>query len=623
MSQLLEKLSKDPRQNIEQRHKILALASKDLGFRAEVKELFHRDPLFAFNGFFYTLDVRRKPIHHLPFCTYPFQDESILIVKEHIDEGKDIIIEKSRDMGWSWMVIDMFMWYWLNPRGGADFLLGSRIEDYVDKKGDMRSLVEKARYTLYRLPKWLRPRGFNKKQHDNFMRLVNPETGSSITGESNNPNWSTGGRYKAALLDEFAKWEGSDKSAWTAAGDATPCRIGLSTPFGAGGQYYDLVHDPLKKIRILTTHWSLHPRKRDGLYCVWPRPENAAEVVNEYRWKGLRSIWYDQEDKRRSRQEMLQEIDIGYLGSGNPVFDGKCLYRIEILLKSEREAVAYMEVPEGLAEVRESPKPDEAEGYVFIYEKPNPNEYYLVTADVVEGIEGGDYAVVHVLNRRTESVVASYFCNIDEVSLARVVVAITFYYTTPTKRPYWAIETVGPGLSTFDHIMENYYLPNAFMMPTGFDHALQRPTFKKGWWTSTTSKQAIIGAIKSWLLTGTGWAPIRTVKEMTTFVRNKAGKAGAKEGCNDDEVMAFGIALKVNEILPMPEDIELVPRLENGLPETLYKPKKVEEPKSLEEECFEHLIAKKEMEESFNEDEFIADSIGCIIDPMEELGLFD
>ncbi len=116
---------KEHRENLEWRYKILLKAKEDREYRIAVRELFFRDPLFAFNAFFYTFDPRKRPFHHQPFCTYEFQDETILALVKQINAGEDIVLEKSRDMGCSWMIILVFLWFWLNPSGGADFLLGS------------------------------------------------------------------------------------------------------------------------------------------------------------------------------------------------------------------------------------------------------------------------------------------------------------------------------------------------------------------------------------------------------------------------------------------------------------------------------------------------------------------
>lgn len=548
---MIQEYPKTYNENLAWRRGVLIRAKEDAKYRRKTKELFFRDVLFAFNTFFYTLDVRKRPFHHQPFCTYDYQDVVILQIKAHIERGQDLALEKSRDMGVSWMVILVYLWFWLDPKGGADFLLGSRIEDYVDKKGDMRTLFEKARYTYYRLPSWLRPKGFRQKVHDNYMRLQNPESGASITGESNNANWSTGGRYLSTFCDEFAKWEGTDTAAWTAAGDATPCRIAVSTPFGAAGEYYNLVTDG--KTRKLTLHWSLHPKKAVGLYCVFPKPEDAADVVNSDTWTGLRSPWYDSECIRRRPEEIAQELDIDYIGAGSPVFKGVMGKRLAQLLRYTRDPLMFFKVEFGQLSLTGVTNINSVEDYIRIYEEPSKDHSYVVSCDVAEGKDSGDFGIIKVLNRETESIAASYSSQVDEIQLARVLVAITKHYTLKgCEAPWWAVEANGPGLATFDLATELYDLPNAFMMPT-YDVVKQSPSFRKGWWTSTNSKRALVSGIKKWLLDATGWCDTRCAKEMTTFVRSKTGKPQAKEGTNDDEVMALGIALQVNELAPYEE----------------------------------------------------------------------
>jgi hypothetical protein len=219
---------KERAENLAWRIKILRKCEEDLEYRAKIIRLFHEDIIFAFNAFYYTYDVRKKPFHHIPFMTWDYQDEAILELQNCIKTGQDVAFEKTRDMGASWVVILVFHHFWSDPVGGGDMLFGSRIEDYVDKRGDMRTLFQKLRYAHYKLPRWLWPKGFSGRKHDNYAKFYNPETGSVISGESNNPNYSTGGRYIAVLFDEFAKWESTDEAAWTSAGDATPCRVAVS-----------------------------------------------------------------------------------------------------------------------------------------------------------------------------------------------------------------------------------------------------------------------------------------------------------------------------------------------------------------------------------------------------------
>lgn len=564
-------------ENLRWRVKMLRKARTDSLFRAKLKRLFHSDPLFAFNAFFYTLDVRRRPRHHRPFTTYPYQDLMILTKCDHIERGEDLADEKSRDMGASWIGIGVYTWFWLKPEGGYDFLLGSRIQDYVDKKGDMRTLFEKVRYLLYRLPEWLRPRGFERSKHDNYMKLINPESLSSITGESNNANFGTGGRYRSIFMDEFAKWKDTDIAAWTATADATPCRMPVSTPFGAFGQYYNTISDG--RTKKLTIHWSLHPLKSEGLYCPYPRPTDLKEGLeaNWLSWKGekawLRSRWYDKECGRRNARTIAQELDIDYIGAGSPVFVGAAASRMMFLLRSEKRPEAYWEfdfTEEKFVPLSEEPR--SLENCLIVYKLPTVSSEEVLGVDVVEGREEGDFAVIKGLCRETKSCSFSIFTRSDEVVLAKMLLWINDWLcgfkSSPRQHPTIGIETIGPGLSTFDLCVE-YGVTNLFMMPK-YDSAREAEFFEKGWRTSSSSRRKLVGLVKEWLNEGVGWVDRRCVGEMTSFVYKSANRPEAASSAHDDEVMAWGIALAVDDIMPGGEYKAPVRKREDGLPDNIF-----------------------------------------------------
>jgi len=475
---------------------------------------------------------------------------------EAINSGEDKCLEKSRDMGVTWIVLGTMFWFWCQPSGGADFLLGSRIEDYVDKKGDPRTHFAKLRYLLNRLPKWLRPKGFNPRSHDTFMKLVNPVTESSFTGESNNPNFSTQGRYLGILYDEFAKWEGSDESAWTAGGDASPCRIAVSTPFGAGGQFYRLVTDA--RTRKATLHWSLHPRKARGLSCLWPAPNEHEKDDRGVNWRPeekLTSEWYEGQCKRRLPSEIAQELDIDYLGAGRPVFEGKAWEMLKVWHKRVDEPIEFLAPHLYDFSTEAIGTPSDWEGYIIVYEKREGLHSYCLGVDVVEGVEGGDYAFITVLDRSTKNVVAVYWSRIDEIQLASIVLIVSKLYTNNENvdsAPWVGIETTGPGLATFDKAVE-LEISNLFMAPR-YDVTKGSVSFKKGWRTDRASRTELVAGVREYLLTRSGRLNSqRLVGELMTFVYNKLGKPIAKSGCRDDAVMSFGIALQVDEIAPLEE----------------------------------------------------------------------
>jgi hypothetical protein len=447
------------------------------------------------------------------------------------------------------------------------------------------------------------------------MRLINPETGSAITGESNNPSFSTAGRYAAILFDEFAKWEGNDSKAWTSSGDASPCRIPVSTPWGAAGKFYDLVHDP--KIKKHTLHWSLHPDKREGLYCVWPKPIKAGEVVDEKSWTGLRSIWYDGQtnDRSRTQSDIAQELDIDYIGAGNPVFEGDASNRIAVLLKAEKSPKLYLQPVNDPPYVAEVFNPYEHYDYVQVFEKPNPRFSYVVACDVAEGKESGDFSIIKVLERETRSVAATYATRIDEIALARTLAGICKYYSFDEKYPWWAVETNSLGLAVFDFMTEVHDVPNAFLMPI-YDSVKSSVSYRKGWWTSVSSRRALVGGLKEWLVEGTGWCDKRCTREFTTFIIDKTGKAIAKEGANDDEVMCLGIALQVDRMAPSEDVAKVKPKDIAEFKQeviTYHKWKPIKE-LSLEERCFQHA---REHLPQFLEDHYAR--TGSIIEQVEDL----
>lgn len=584
------------RENMAWRTKILNKCRRDKQYREQIRELFFRDPIFAFNAFFFTYDPRKRPFHVQPFCTYPYQDEYILGIVDAINNGEDYLGEKSRDMGATWMILLCYLWFWDNPTGGADFLCGSRKEDYVDKKGDPRALFEKLRFALYRLPKWLLPKGFKKGKHDNYMRLQNPETGASITGESNNPNFGTGGRYLSMFFDEFAKWESTDTAAWTSAGDATPCRLPNSTPFGAGGQYYNLAHDG--KIIKMRMHWTKHPEKALGVYCEWPPPNESDKALLAEDWEPevkLRSPWYDKECERRSEAEIAQELDIDYMGAGNPVFTKRAGKALSYYRKLRVEPVQWLRPNLDSETWIEITKPRDDEGVLTIYQKPSHGRSFVVCADVAEGKITGDWSIIKVYCRETKDVAATYYCHIGENDLAYVMRMVAKLYSVPEKEiyPWVAPEANSLGIATFNKLLE-LGVPNLFMMPK-YDTAKAVVTYRKGWVTTGPSRNMLIAGIREYLENKLGFIDPRLVGELGTFVHNQTGKAEAKAGCHDDEVMCFGICVQVDQLVPMEEFKDAMKPVIGNVPEGMFEIQESEESEedTIEVRCLATLMAKK------------------------------
>ena len=183
----------------------------------------------------------------------------------------------------------------------------------------------------------------------------------------------------------------------------------------------------------------------------------------------------------------------------------------------------------------------------------------VIGVDVVEGKEHGDFAVIKGLDRKTKSVCFSFYSRCDEVLLSNAISCINDWlcggkWTKPEAEcsefePWWGIEVNGPGLSTFDMCTEVHGMTNLFMTPN-FDSVKQQVVYGKGWRTTAASRKKIVGAIKQWLIEARGWADPRCGREMTSFIYKTPNRPEAAPGANDDEVMAFGIALVLDELVP-------------------------------------------------------------------------
>ena len=470
----------------------------------------------------------------IPFLLYPIQAEVVDQIVEAINNGHDVLIEKSRDMGVSWLVITILFWFWLKPSSGNDFLLGSRKMELVDKKGAHDSLFEKFRYNLY-LSKF-KPAGFNYHDHDNVGFIVNPDSGSYIKGESNNANFGTGGRYKASLMDEFAKWEETDADAWTSMGDSTQCRIPVSTPWGIGRKFAQLRFSGA--IKVITMHWSLHPMKSIGLY----KDDEGKH----------HSDWYDEECERRKDDPAAnigQELDIDYLKSGTPYFDNTLVQKRYIdLVQNPADAERHSFIRTDKDDIEVFPN---ANGHIYILEKPDDEKWhyrYCISCDVAEGLEKGDNSAFYVYDRVKAQDVAWYVGKCDTMVLAMLLAYFGHWYG----QAYLAVETNNHGHAVNQHLKQLSY-PNLYMMGI-FTEIVDMESVRVGWTTNVQTRPIMCATLRDAVNEGVdGIYDHEFFNEAMTFIYNKNGKPEAEEGCLDDRVMAQAIKFMANHWLPAPK----------------------------------------------------------------------
>jgi phage terminase large subunit len=205
----------------------------------------------------------RVPQSHLPFDPFTRQVAFLRWLEERERLQQDGLCEKARDMGVTYLACAFALHRWLfRPGFSAGF--GSRKLELVDKIGDPDSIFEKLRILLSALPAWMRPRGFSRDEQDNQARLVNPQTGATITGEGGD-NIGRGGRKSVYFIDEAAFLEHPERIERSLS-QTTRVRIDVSTPQGRGNPFAAKRWGGV--VPVFTFHWKMDPRKDDTWYAA-------------------------------------------------------------------------------------------------------------------------------------------------------------------------------------------------------------------------------------------------------------------------------------------------------------------------------------------------------------------
>ena len=253
----------------------------------KIKEYYKENPITFISDWGITFDPRNAEIGLptiIPFILFKKQKDYINWLLERWKSREDGLTEKSRDMGVSWLCVAFSVWMWIFYPGVV-IGFGSRKEEYIDNVGDPKSLFWKIRQFIDYLPRELKPSGFDSKKHAPYLRIINPENGSTIIGEAGD-NIGRGNRTSIYFKDESAFYERPEKID-AALSQTSNCKIDVSTPNGNGNPFYRKRHSG--KIKVFKFHWTDDPRKDES--------------------------WYQKQKETLDSVILAQEIDIDYNAS--------------------------------------------------------------------------------------------------------------------------------------------------------------------------------------------------------------------------------------------------------------------------------------------------------------------
>jgi hypothetical protein len=186
----------------------------------------------------------------IPFLLFPRQEEWVHWLIERWKNREPGLVDKSRELGLSWLCICVAVTMCIFNEG-MTIGFGSRKEEYVDKKGDPKSILWKGRQFLSLLPEEFRGT-WSERKHSPYMRIEFPDSNSVITGESGD-GIGRGARSSIFFVDESA-WIPRSDLIDASLSQTTNCRIDVSTPRGMNNSFARKRFGG--KVSVFTFHWA-------------------------------------------------------------------------------------------------------------------------------------------------------------------------------------------------------------------------------------------------------------------------------------------------------------------------------------------------------------------------------
>ena len=258
---------------LNRRGDLYAAAETDRTLQAELLSAYYWDGWTWFRDWVWIANRRFRENRlppRLPVIASTHQEEVWRWRDYLFDESRWGVLEKSRFVLASYIAVGWHVHRFLFWDGYSGGLASYRAKE-IDKRGNMDSLLEKARFILKNLPPWMvealtgadvEIEGKKKRvrwtvfgPYDNHMLLQNPRTGSQITGDVVK-NLAVGGRRAFQDVDEAARCPGLE-GVLSDLSESSPAAMFFSTAKGVGNQFYRMVVDPKYPKKRL--HWTDNP----------------------------------------------------------------------------------------------------------------------------------------------------------------------------------------------------------------------------------------------------------------------------------------------------------------------------------------------------------------------------
>ena len=467
--------------------------------RADFREAFALDPILWMRLTCWTFRPksvdeetgreRPEPRPWWPMLPWPCQVTAYRTLERCVDEGRDCVVDKSRDMGASWVLAAAFFTHRWLFRSNFVGLLGSRHEDMVDKAGEPDSLFWKVDALVEQQPAWLLPGDIRDIRRGGRFRadkiLRNPKNGSVISGQTATPDFGRAGRKNIAFYDEHAAWEHAS-AAWDAASETTSCRVSCSTQVPGTSKYNELLEQARRTgaPTLIELRYFQHPEKGRGAETRVDVDGSVTGVAkSEYVW----TPWLAAQIARgRDKNALALNVFNRALGAGASYF------RVDLF----SQAKARDAKPGIRGEIAKGKFVPSDKGRVWIYDERMLDASWRATRTFAMGCDpsygvGAANTSISVFDVESRTQVMEFADPYtDPIAAAQLIAAWGRGFLRGMREPIVAHETNGPGAG-MQHEFErqSYY---ALYRQTTAGRVHDRATDKVGWTSDPSRKRELL-----------------------------------------------------------------------------------------------------------------------------------
>lgn len=409
-----------------------------------------------------------------------------------------------------------------------------------------------------------------------FQNDTNTGLDSTImVGSADTKDACSGMTLTISHRSELAKWPSENiKSLLTSLDNAMPAKrntavLNESTAKGLGGEFhsgfiscryvYEVYQDENQN-----PHWKMHVNEDadpmneySSIFIPWfiarkyqmKVPEGFKRTLEEEKWVGKYNLsdeqlaWYRWSlpnrcggDKGTRSQEYPMNAKEAFLASGTPSFDIPRVMHFKDLC---RPPISRYDCLLSLGQFVAK-----ADGMLKVWKEPKQGCSYLISADVSEGLEHGDFDSADVLDHMTGEQVAHFHGKMSPYEYAALLYHLGMRYNEAWLVP----ERNNHGISVIQEL-ERLEYPNIYVEM--IVEPPNKPRKRWGWQTSSKSRPLILDNLKQVMMDeDPGIRCAETFDEMGNFKRQKDGREEADSGTFDDRVMSIAIGKHCIKTLP-------------------------------------------------------------------------